>query len=108
MQEQNKEQIKDGTRVFLDSALLTMLLRKNTAKEIKDLLHSIIEEQAKIPPDPRIVYLCDQKAACKDSVLCGNECYRTFDIKHAKNFELISGYYQEKESGTNGNVERNN
>ena len=29
------------------------------------------------------VYLCDRKAKCKNSILCGNECTRTFDEKHA-------------------------
>ena len=29
------------------------------------------------------VYLCDRKAKCKNSMLCGNECTRTFDEKHA-------------------------
>ena len=29
------------------------------------------------------VYVCDRKAKCKNSKLCGNECTRTFDEKHA-------------------------
>ena len=40
-----EEQIKDGVRVFLDSALLNDILSRDTAEEIKAVLHSIIEEQ---------------------------------------------------------------
>ena len=106
-----EEQIKDGVRVLLDSALLNDLLSRDTAEEIKAVLHSIIEEQKnneKVIQEMQpiikaneltpVVYFCDRKAECKDSISCGNECIRTFDIRHAKNFKYITGgWYEEKE-----------
>lgn len=44
-----------------------------------------------------VAFLCDQQAACKDSMCCGKECKHTLNIEHAKNFKKLSNIkYAEK------------
>ena len=47
--------------------------------------------------DSKVLYLCDQQFACKDSAICGTECKHTLNILYAKNFECIDEYYWENE-----------
>ena len=38
------------------------------------------------------IYLCDRKAKCNKSMLCGSECTRTCDEKHAVLYEQKTNF----------------
>lgn len=40
--------------------------------------------------EPRALYLCDQKAGCNDSPICGKECKRTKNVNHALNGPVVN------------------
>lgn len=55
-------------------------------------------------PQNRIAYLCDGQSKCKKTG-CGlsqsgefYDCYRTFDIDHAKNFRKVAAHWYEEVS----------
>ena len=54
----------------------------------------IVEAQAVEQP-PKVVYLCDRKKECRDSLSCGNDCMHTLDISHAANFVGVGGSFME-------------
>ena len=39
--------------------------------------------------EPRALYLCDQKADCCNSPICGLDCLHTKDVNHAKNGPVV-------------------
>lgn len=46
----------------------------------------------------RVVFICDRKAECKNSIYCGKECKHTFDLKHAERFVYVgNNSYMENE-----------
>lgn len=55
---------------------------------------------------PRVAYLCDRKAKCRDGLACGRECMHTFDITHAVNFcSLNDAFFEKCEYGRNDGTE---
>lgn len=90
--------IKDGTRIFLDSAMLNDILRRTDAVVIKDILRAIIADQEKPvvlqkefnikKGDKKFAFICDRRACdtCNYPT-----CTHTTDIKHAKNFVADAG-----------------
>ena len=47
---------------------------------------------------PRVAYICDRQADCKNSELCGKECLMTLDVRHAINFKVLDDqHYIEKQ-----------
>ena len=46
----------------------------------------------------RVVFICDRKAECKNSIYCGKECKHTFDLEHAERFVHVgNNSYMENE-----------
>lgn len=64
-------------------------------------------------PQNRIAYLCDGQSKCKKTG-CGlsqsgefHDCYRTFDIDHAKNFRKVAAHWYEEVSESSDRVSVN-
>jgi hypothetical protein len=120
-------EIKDGTRIYLGAAELQQIYNCDNAETIKSFLdrlmdfqkpfekpHPFLNKKINLPTEERqtmffdgqqiiidgapcVAFLCDQQAACKNSMCCGKECKRTLNIEHAKNFEKVNNIkYAEK------------
>lgn len=58
----------------------------------KFLRSAILDIRDQTEPDHNVIYLCDGKVKecrIKQCLTCGDDCLRTTDIRHAKNFKCI-------------------
>lgn len=96
--------VKEGTRITVDSAFLNEILNESSCANMKRKLCAEICKQtveAKKSKDKylAVAYVCDGRA-CD---FCDGTCTHTSDIRHAQNFCLNGGHFEEKEYKANAN-----